>query len=111
VNKQEATTLVRNVLRDIPVIAQWSATDQPDLRLLVTPKAHARALDPNEMVVEGDRGVGKSFWSAVLTFNDARSLAATAYPSLGLENLAVSLGFAQSRRPEYPSAAILRPLR
>ncbi len=107
VNKQEATTLVRNVLRDIPVIAQWSATD---LRLLVTPKAHARALDPNEMVVEGDRGVGKSFWSAVLTFNDARSLAATAYPSLGLENLAVSLGFAQSRRPEYPSAAILRTL-
>jgi len=107
-NKQDATKLVRGALREIPVIAQWSATDQPDLGLLVTPRTHARALDPDEIVVEGDRGVGKSFWSAVLTFEDARVLAARAYPSLGLDKLTVSLGFAQARRPEYPSAAILR---
>jgi len=109
-NREDATKLVRGALRDIPVVAQWSATDQPDLGLLVTPRAHARALDPDEMIVEGDRGVGKSFWSAVLTFDDARVLAARAYPSLGLDRLAVKLGFAQARRPEYPSAAILRTI-
>lgn len=107
-NRQEAIKLVRDALRDIPVIAQWSATEQPDLGLLVTPRTHARALDPEVIVVEGDRGVGKSFWSAVLTFDDARALAARAYPSLGLDQTAVSLGFAQAHRPEYPSAAILR---
>lgn len=107
-NKQDAVKAVREALREIPTISQWSATDQPDLDLLVTPRAHARALDPDEIVVEGDRGVGKSFWSAVLTFDDARALAARAYPSLGLDRLAVSLGFAQARRPEYPSTAILR---
>jgi hypothetical protein len=109
-NRQDAVRAVRTALRDLPVIAQWSATDQPDLNLLVTPRAHARALDPDEIVVEGDRGVGKSFWSAVLRFDDARQIAARAYPSLGLDRLTVSLGFAQARRPEYPSAAILRTI-
>ena len=109
-NRIEATTELREALRNLPAVSQWSATDPPDLDELVTPRGHARALDPNELVVEGDRGVGKSYWSAVLTFQDARIAASKAYPALGLDKLLVSLGFAQARRPEYPSATVLRTL-
>ena len=108
--RQDAVIAVREALRAIPPVAQASATEQPDTNLLVTPRAHSRALDPREMVVEGDRGVGKSFWSSVLTFNDARISASTAYPALQLDRLVVSLGFAQARRTEYPSAAVLKTL-
>ena len=58
--RNDAVIRIREALRSIPLLAQSSATEQPDLGLLVTPRAHARALDPTEMVVEGDRGVGKS---------------------------------------------------
>lgn len=104
----EAIANVRTAIRDLPAIAQWSATEEPSLDVLVTPRSHAQAIDPDEMVVEGDRGVGKSFWSAILTFEKARLLAARSYPALKLDQLKVELGFAQARgRDEYPSAHIL----
>ncbi|QJP13564.1 hypothetical protein G3545_07790 [Starkeya sp. ORNL1] len=106
--RTDAVSKVRAAIRNLPSIAQWSATDKPDLDLLITPRSHAQAIDPDEMVVEGDRGVGKSFWSAILTFDDARRRAALSYPNLRLDQLRVELGFAQARgREEYPSAKIL----
>lgn len=106
--RTDAVAEIRSAIRGLPSIAQWSATDKPNLDLLITPRSHAQAIDPDEMVVEGDRGVGKSFWSAILTFEDARLLAAKSYPNLRLEKLKVELGFAQARgRDEYPSANIL----
>jgi hypothetical protein len=110
--RTDAITDIRTAIRQLPPIAQWSATEEPDLNLLITPRSHARAIDPDEMVVEGDRGVGKSFWSAILTFEKARLQAAKAYPSLKLEKLKVELGFAQARgREEYPSANVLVSLK
>jgi hypothetical protein len=107
-SRSDAVVEIRSAIRALPSIAQWSATDKPDLNLLITPRSHAQAIDPDEMVVEGDRGVGKSFWSAILTFEDARLLAAKSYPNLRLERLKVELGFAQARgREEYPSANVL----
>lgn len=106
--RTDAVSKIRSAIRGLPSIAQWSATDKPNLDLLITPRSHAQAIDPDEMVVEGDRGVGKSFWSAILTFDDARSLAAQSYPNLRLDQLRVELGFAQARgRKEYPSAKVL----
>ena len=106
--RADAIVQIRDAIRALPSIAQWSATDEPNLNVMITPRSHAQAIDPDEMVVEGDRGVGKSFWSAILTFEKARLLAAKSYPNLKLERLKVELGFAQARgRDEYPSAAIL----
>lgn len=107
-SRAEATSAVRSAIRSLPAIAQWSATEEPNPDLLITPRSHARAIDPDEMIVEGDRGVGKSFWSAALTFEKPRLLAAKSYPTLKLNKLKVELGFAQARgREEYPSANIL----
>lgn len=106
--RTNAIAEIRNAIRALPAIAQWSATEEPDLRIMVTPRSHAQAIDPDEMVVEGDRGVGKSFWSAILTFEKTRLLASKSYPNLKLDMLNVELGFAQARgRVNYPSANIL----
>lgn len=107
-SRSEAVTVLRDAIRNLPTIAQWSATQEPDLDVMLTPRSHAQAIDPDELVVEGDRGVGKSFWSAILTFENARLKAAKSYPNLKLDRLKVELGFAQAKgRPEYPSANIL----
>ena len=80
--RPEAVVTIRGAIRGLPTIAQWSATQEPDLDVMLTPRSHAQAIDPDELVVEGDRGVGKSFWSAILTFGNARLRAAKSYPGL-----------------------------
>lgn len=59
----------------------------------------------------GDRGVGKSFWSSVLTNSAARTAIGPIYKKIGLANTDVKLGFAESAaRTEYPSPRSLRTL-
>ena len=70
-----------------------SGEGRPKVNEIFAPEQHAGALDPNNMIVLGARGAGKSFWAGVLGNEDTRAAAAEAYPQLGLEKISVKLGF------------------
>jgi len=58
---------------------------------LYVPLSHIKALKLNSQVVVGGRGVGKSFWTAVLRSEDLRTTMQDFVPEL--QNLKISVGF------------------
>ena len=64
-----------------------ATTEQPDPKALYVVQGHERALDPDTTVVVGDRGTGKSFWSAALNGPTTRHLIASQLPRLRLETV------------------------
>lgn len=89
------------------------ASNQPDLNQIYAPASHHNALDPRRALVVGNRGVGKSFWSAVLAHDASRLHIAPKYPRLPLASLRVQLGFheaAGKREDLAPSAGELAAL-
>jgi len=72
----------------------------PKLEDIYAPEAHAAALSPTSVIVQGARGAGKSFWAGVLGQPELRAAAATAYPRLGLDALEVQFGFTGLGGPE-----------
>lgn len=98
-------------------LANWKpsphhdAVNPPDLKDIYTPGQHENALDPDRLLVVGDRGAGKSFWSACLLDETARQYVAQSYPSLGLERCQVVLGFGGVINSETaPSPGVLDQL-
>jgi hypothetical protein len=60
---------------------------------MYTPDRHAHALMPENPIVAGARGAGKSYWSGVLLDADCLAVARQAYPKARLERLRVQVGF------------------
>ena len=90
----EAMALIRDDLADIDVTeVAHLAVDAPSLDQIFSPRSHVGALDPSRSLVVGNRGVGKSFWSAVLAHEATRNHVANRYPRLHLETYKVELGF------------------
>jgi hypothetical protein len=87
--------LIRRGLASFDTSANHTASGEgrPKTDEIFAPEQHAGALDPNNMIVLGARGAGKSFWAGVLGNEDTRLVAAEAYPQLGLEKITVKLGF------------------
>ncbi|GAA5261790.1 hypothetical protein [Methanocalculus sp. MC3] len=73
----------------------------PKIHEMYLPDAHAKALRPDNMVVVGIRGSGKSFWWAALQQKRHRSLIGS---RAGLnEETRISTGFGEDPRPDdYP---------
>ncbi|HEX5999580.1 MAG TPA: hypothetical protein VFZ16_09315 [Hyphomicrobiaceae bacterium] len=86
-------TPIRTVLRGLNPSVAHRAADKPNIDEIYAPPHHAVALSADRALVIGGRGVGKSFWAAVLAAAEAREIAAKAYPLLRLDRLDVSLGF------------------
>lgn len=68
-------------------------TRAPKIDDMFAPEAHAAALDPDNAIVVGARGAGKSFWSGVLGNQATKEAAALAYPRLGLDKVLVEFGY------------------
>lgn len=109
-----AINVLRQALRDLPAAAAHnSAAEAPELTELYAPEGQEAALDPNRALVIGNRGVGKTFWAAVLADKDARGSAATMYPRLRLQDTEIALGFHEAAGKvagPAPSAEVLRTL-
>lgn len=102
---------IRSALRRLNPSVAHRAADKPNVSEIYSPPRHADALDPNRALVVGGRGVGKSFWAAVLADAESRAAAARAYPSLNLAALDVVLGFhegALGTASAAPSPAALK---
>jgi hypothetical protein len=82
----------------------------PDPNIIFAPATHANALDPERVLVIGNRGVGKSFWSAVLVHSKTRKQVAKYFPRLKLERLEAVLGFHEDAgKDEGPAPSRMRP--
>jgi hypothetical protein len=105
---------IREALAELnPGAASHQAGIAPDPAIIFTPPSHANALDPDRVLVIGNRGVGKSFWSAVLVHSETRTRVAKEYPRLRLDKLDAVLGFYEDAGKDEgpaPSQAVLRQL-
>ena len=84
---------IRQSLVDLRPGAAHQAGIAPDPAIIFAPSTHANALDPERTLVIGNRGVGKSFWSAVLVHRETRLSIAKEYPRLDLDRIEAVLGF------------------
>ena len=101
---------VRRSLDELPDTMDAS-TNPPDPNELYVVLGHERALDPNSTLVVGDRGSGKSFWSAALNSPVTRALIHAQLPRLHLDRVETSWGFSVStRNPDHPSRRVLQRL-
>lgn len=103
---------VRAALCAIPKKVAQHGPDLPELEHVYVVRSHLAALDPDSVVVVGDRGVGKSFWSACLNSAPARALIGQELQSRYLENLEVAWGFSTAGTSTlgHPTKRVLRSL-
>lgn len=95
----------------LPLNDVASSSDAREPGFTYVPPSHAKALDPENTIVEGIRGAGKSFWWSVLNSDQHRSFIRAAFPEVRLgENLQISQGFGAQSSPLYPSKDVLKKL-
>lgn len=97
---------------DIPDEVAHHQTEPPPLREVYVVPGHEKALNPETPVVVGDRGTGKSFWSAALNGEETRLLIGRELRKLRMDTVRVSWGFsAATDNRWHPSRRVLRSLR
>jgi|ERR1700728_612931 len=81
-------------------------------RFTYVPPSHAKALNPDNTIVEGMRGAGKSHWWAALNLPNHRQYLAAAFPEARIESdFTTSQGFGLGLSPATaPSKDILASL-
>ena len=110
-NKQFPTESVRNSLAAIPTEVAHDSIEPPPPSQIFVVSGHEGAVDPDTPLVVGDRGTGKSFWSAALTGAVARKLIGTEFKRIDLSAVDVSWGFSAAAAPlGYPSKRVLSEL-
>ena len=107
-----ADALRQAILSSLPEQSAQFGTEPPDPRFLYAPLSHAKAIDPDTMLVEGNRGAGKSIWWAALLSEEHRRVVARTLPKARLDSpLLVSAGFGTGLSPKQsPSKDILADL-
>jgi hypothetical protein len=106
---EETRKLILEVLPHEPS----SYGERLELKFLYVPAVHSRALHPDNMLVVGSRGAGKSVWWAALQDAAYRRIVAKAAQSAQVdEDTLVSPGFGPTvlRPDDYPGAETLHLL-
>lgn len=101
---------VRKALSSLPEGTSYD--ERPNPRHVYLPPSHVKAMDPDNMLVTGMRGAGKTFWWGALQESSIRQLIdqATERSTLG-ENTEVRTGFGIRPDPDhYPDKDILKGL-
>jgi GTPase SAR1 family protein len=109
---EDIRTIRESLAAIVPGAAHQASTPPEPQSIFATP-SHVNALDPYRVLVVGNRGVGKSFWSSVLTHESTRRAVAADYPKLSLERIEGVLGFHEDAGKDdgpAPSPAVLRQL-
>jgi hypothetical protein len=94
---------LRDGITAIEPAVSHRANEPPAPSEIYAPSHHISALDPDNPIVVGIRGVGKSFWAGVLGNDAARAVAASVYPRLGLAEYHVEFGFTGDEGRKEPS--------
>ncbi len=85
----------------LPENDQAASSPSAPVAYTYVPPSHARALDPENTLVEGIRGAGKSFWWAALNSAPHRKYVASIFPETRIDdNVETTQGFG----PQLPTA-------
>lgn len=96
---------LRQALINLPLTPAWESLVPPKPTEIYIPTQHNKALLPEVSIVEGMRGAGKSFWTAVLADNVTRTLVSDVANIQRLSHLEVRVGFGLALENEsFPSA-------
>jgi hypothetical protein len=96
---------IRQALIELPLTSAWENLEPPRPSEIYIPLLHDKALLQEVSIVEGMRGAGKSFWTAVLADDVTRSLVAGVANIHKLNSLIVKVGFGLSLENEsFPTA-------
>ena len=98
----------RAALADLPTGTSRGQT--PASKDVYLPPAHVKAMDPDNLLVTGMRGAGKTFWWSALQDRSVRRLIGQSAerPTLG-DDTEVRTGFGVTSAPDdYPSKDVLR---
>lgn len=96
---------IRQALSDLPHVAAKENLDPPSSSEIYIPELHSKALRQDVSIVEGMRGAGKSFWTAVLLDNATRKLVSGGANGPKLAQLIVRIGFGMSvDNSDFPEA-------
>ena len=87
---------IRQALIDLPLVSAKEDLDPPQPSEIYIPSLHNKALLQEVSIVEGMRGAGKSFWTAVLLNDDTRKLVSGVANIHKLDQLIVKIGFGMS---------------
>jgi hypothetical protein len=91
------------LMQALPDPDQATSEPQQEAPFTYVPPSHARALEPENPIVEGIRGAGKSFWWAALHSEAHRRFVASAFPETRIGgNIRSSQGFGSSPSRLYP---------
>lgn len=83
---------LRRAMDALPEVDQTSPSE--NVAYTYVPPSHARALDPENTLVEGIRGAGKSFWWMTLASQPHREYIASVFPEARIgKNVETSQGF------------------
>ena len=105
-----AVNVARDALANLPEGTSHGEIPAPEEVYL--PPSHQKAMDPNNMLVTGMRGAGKTFWWMALQQPAVRKLLSEATAQSGLsESTEVRTGFGITPAlEEYPDKDVLRDL-
>lgn len=96
---------LRQALIALPPTSAWENLVPPKQTDIYIPAQHNKALLPEVSIVEGMRGAGKSFWTAVLADDNTRALVSGVANIQLRSNLVVKVGFGLDLGNEiFPSA-------
>ncbi|MGE6756494.1 hypothetical protein ACQKGO_00675 [Corallococcus interemptor] len=84
----------------------------PDPKYFYVPRRHVHALHPDNVLVRGIRGSGKSVWWSALQSREHRKVIAAALPQVEVdESTKTSAGFGITPRPDdYPDKRVLKQI-
>lgn len=89
------------LLEALPENDQTSSAPARTPKFTYVPPSHARALDPENTIVEGMRGAGKSHWWAALNTAEHRKYLASVFPETRIsEKIEISQGYGVGSSPD-----------
>lgn len=102
---------LRPAFQAIPEDVAHHGTEAPTPQSVYVVPGHESALNPDTPVVVGDRGTGKSFWSASLNDEAARRVISRQLKRLRLDRVCVGWGYSsEPSNRSHPSRRVLRRL-
>lgn len=100
----------REALKNLPDATDYGGA--PTLEHVYLPPSHLKAMDPNNLLVTGMRGAGKTYWWGALQNSEVRRLIRQSDKRMPLsEETEVRTGFGVTPDPDlYPSKDVLHHL-
>lgn len=101
---------LRQAFLTLPEQVDQTGAQMLPIQYFYVPASHAKAIHPDNVLVSGMRGAGKSEWWLQLQDSEHRQLVADRLPRSELANVQCLTGFGLTRSENYPDKKVLSKL-